>query len=646
MDHAVASRSALPAGAKNAILAFMRSVKALGCLVLGFGVAAIGGCAGSDSVDTSGGVLPSGSGGSGGGGDGGGSGSTSSSSTSSSSSSSSSSTGGGGFGGAGGFGGGFGGEGGGGLGGSTSTSTTSTSSTTTTDLCDLGCPAGYFDVDGNPLTGAQCGCEYACTKTGEADPIDADMKDDNCDGGDGLVEQCVYASPSVGSDSTGDGTRANPVASIAQAIDTAKTNGVPAVCLSGEAFSEAVTVVSGISIYGGFDKDDPNFRFRRSNAVETTVTAPGTVFFAPKIDADTHIEGITIIATTPSGAGESTYGVRLGGGVGTLYVRYNDIQAGPGRDGAKGADGAAHVSPTAADGIQGTAGCKTNTSGSCGIGAAAVSSCTVPGGAGGNGGWKNENGADGKVGGNSGGTAGLKGIATAACYSKSSDGGTGGDAIGDGSQGTPGNGGANLGSIASFAYKPSNGVSGSVGLNGKGGGGGGGGGGGSRTVAGFEVCDADIGGGGSSGGCGGLGGALGGGGGGGGGSFGVFASGGKVTVQQNEITTSAGGNGGDGGTGASGQQGGSGKPGSSNSDDSGGGGASGKGTKGGAGGPGGGGGGGPSACLARSPGVTFTFSGSCTTGTPGDKGVGGTNPDGGKATDGAKGIGAANLQIN
>ncbi|MCC6213843.1 MAG: hypothetical protein IT376_03175 [Polyangiaceae bacterium] len=249
------------------------------------------------------------------------------------------------------------------------------------------CPAGYYDIDNNPLTGAQ-GCEYACTKTSDDDPIDPSFTDANCDGSDGVVEQCVYVSK-AGSDLLGDGTRQSPKATIAGAIAFAQSNGVPAVCLSGETYEEAVTIVSGISLYGGFDQADADFEFRRKAGVTSTVRAAGTVIHAPQINAETHVEGMKIEATTP-GSGKSTYGVRLASGLATLYVRYNVIEAGA------GADGAAPNPPTAPDGGGGG-----DASGSAGVGTGGggLNDSGGPGGPGGLGGGGGPGGAGGGGGG-------------------------------------------------------------------------------------------------------------------------------------------------------------------------------------------------------------------------------------------------------
>jgi hypothetical protein len=518
------------------------------------------------------------------------------------------------------------------------------------DPCAMGCLADYWDIDGNPLTG-MCGCEYHCVKSSSSDPIDPNFTDDNCDGTDGVAEQCVYVSTSLGDDTTGAGTADSPMKTIKAAIQKAKDNGVPSVCLSGEVYNEAVTMVSGISVYGGFDHNSPNLpKFPRSANVTTTVNAVGVVFDAPQIDQDTHIEGITINATSLGLPGGSTYGVRLGGGLGQLFVRYNIIQVAGGNDGAAGMDGTPPGTAQAPAGDNGQAGCNAcSTMGAGGV----QPTCTEFGGKGGNGGYDSGNGGAGAPG-SGGATAGSAGISSGMCTTfgapKSGPGGPGG--VGStGTQGTPGTGAAALGTVVGGGYAPAVGTAGKAGNNGKGGGGGGGGGGGAANLCQFSICantcKADKGGGGGSGGCGGLGGSFGKGGGGGGGSFGVFAAAGKITVTGNEITSGKGGNGGKGGDGAAGQTGGQGGTGGSPADDAGAGGDGKPGGTGGAGGPGGGGGGGPSACLGRASSVMFSFNtNSCSPNIPGKGGTGGTNPQGGAASPGQDGTSSFNLQIN
>jgi hypothetical protein len=342
------------------------------------------------------------------------------------------------------------------------------------DPCAMGCPTDFWDVDNNPLTG-DCGCEYACEQTStDEDPIDDEFTDDNCDGGDGLVEQCVYVSVSQGSDANA-GTRDMPMQSIAAALAQAQTNGVPAVCLSGETYQEAVTVIPGISIYGGFDQNDPDFKFRRKAGIITTVMATGTVFTVSNLTADTHIEGITIVANAPGIPGASTYGVRMatGGAQSTLYVRYNVMQIAGGTTGSPGNSGSPHpqsVAPNGNNGQNGCDGCSGNGNG----GPAPV--CSEPGGQGGNGGHNTGSGQNGSPG--SGGAAGGNGAGSDGCFGGGNTGGTGSPGTPNGPQGPNGTGGAALGSVVAGLYAPSNGTNGVGGTNGRGGGGGGGGEGG------------------------------------------------------------------------------------------------------------------------------------------------------------------------
>jgi hypothetical protein len=455
------------------------------------------------------------------------------------------------------------------------------------------------------------------------------------------VDDCVYVSPSLGDDTKGDGTRDHPVASIGHAIAVAEANKLPAVCLSGESYQEQVTVVSGISIYGGFDQGDPDFPFRRSERVTTIVEAEGFVFDAPHVDQETHLERLKIVARSSDQPGASTYGVKLGGGVGQLFVRSNDIVVDPAVDGAPGEDGKPFASETAPDGEPGVNGAELDsTSG----GGGPEPKCSIAGGRGGHGGGDGATGKPGAAAATNPKSGGTPGPANACAFACGIPGGDGAEGT-NSDPGAPGLGGAMLGRVSGLNYTPANGFDGTVGVSGTAGGGGGGGGGGSSGgvcgVIWFE------GGGGGSGGCGGLGGDFGSGGMGGGGSFGVFAAAGKITVTGNTIVTHKGGAGGRGGDGGRGQRGGAGGAPGGCALDSGPGGQGGKGGNGGVGGPGGGGGGGPSACLGRASSVIAMFdTNSCTTGPRGLGGHGGTNHAGDVGKRGATGTASANLSID
>lgn len=525
------------------------------------------------------------------------------------------------------------------------------------DPCALGCPADTWDLDQNPLTG-ECGCEYLCEQTSANDPIDEDFTDENCDGTDGVVEDCVFVSASDGS-SAGNGTPGDPLDTIANGIAFAQANDVSAVCVSGETYNEAVTMVSGISVYGGFDHEDVDFKFRRKDTVTSAVRALGTVFLAANILEETHIEGLTIEAFTPAIPGESTYGVRLTGGSADLYVRYNVIHAFAGADGDFAGNGTAHAANQAPPGNDGGDGCEADDNPCDGDERLGGAQTTCPsglfGGKGGNGnlGGDGDDGQAGNGGTPAGGAGGDRRYANldnfCSLTAPAAFHGVGGtNNINHGNNGNPGGAGNDIGSVSNGAYAPANGGNGVAGTHGAGGPGGGGGGGEAADVLCGLAISQDAGAGGGSGGCGGQGGDFGRGGGGGGGSFGVFAAGGRVIVTDNDITTDGGGDGADGGTGQRGQTGGLGGQGGDLWDDGGNGGDGGNGSNGGHGGPGGGGGGGPCAILGFAPGVIFTMNGNSTAlGSAGNGGDGGTHPISGvTAPAGDDGVNGVTLQIN
>jgi hypothetical protein len=530
-----------------------------------------------------------------------------------------------------------------------STVDSSTPDSSETSSCASGCPVGYWDIDKNSLTGT-CGCEYKCDKKGAADPIDDKYVDDNCDGSDGVLEQCVFVSGSTGvDDMMAGGTSAKPMKTVNAAIARAKAiGGGASVCVSGETYNEYVQMESGVSVYGGFDPNDANVKWKRVPTANSVITAPGTVVFASKIDVDTHVEGLTLTATAPTGIGASAYGVRLGGGSGTLYVRYDKITVAGGTTGEDGV-----VGGNGTDGASGGAGGAYSSGG--GGASPSPSTCAAMaggGGAGGVGSSAGVTGSNGTVG--SGGSGGSGG---GDCHSAGGAGNGGGSAVTTGASGTPGGTSSSLGSLDSSAIYvcpvAPRGTDGAAG-----GSGGGGGGGGGRSNSGGILCIGTSnlrGGGGGAGGNGGCGGKGGTGGKGGGGSFGVTAASGLLSVELCDITVGRGGKGGDGkggGTGGNGGTGGasgSGETGGAITTSAGSGGAGGGGASGGLGGPGSGGAGGPSACVAASSSASVTFAvgigkNSCVNGGGGSGGAGGTN-GGTTAAPGPTGSSGAQLPL-
>jgi hypothetical protein len=456
--------------------------------------------------------------------------------------------------------------------------------------CEVqGCAPGYVDLDGNFING----CEYACTPTPGEDVPDDAFVDSNCDGVDGVAEQAVYVSES-GSDGHA-GTATAPVRSLGRALQLARQIGLSAVFVGQGNYAESISLVSGISVYGGYVPDLMSGRWGRNASGETRVTSTSV----SGINAVVGVAGRNIVAQTvvdrlnvyaqPSSApaGTSVYALHCEN-CAALELRNSVFNAGagaPGAPGQRGLDGAAGL-----PGASGSVGSCDNEDLRAFGGLGGASTCGRPGGRGGDGGFQGmPNGQNGAGGGliALGGPGGATGDPGA-------PGGNGQNGA-PGAQGPAGPGGTGGGLIGGYWFSAAGAVGG-AGAPGQAGGGGGGGGAQSCIF-----CDdgaGNAGGGGGAAGCGAQGGA---GGSGGGGSFGLFLiSSTGITLVNNTVVSGAGGAGGPAGTGGLGGTSGPGGLGASLcTSEVGRGGNGGNGGRGGNGGPGGGGAGGPSYAVYR-----------------------------------------------
>lgn len=434
----------------------------------------------------------------------------------------------------------------------------------------------------------------------------------------------IYVAPS--GDDAHPGTFMEPVKTLPHAIQLAHAQGKKVHAAAGTyALATSLQLLPGVSLYGQFSGPP---LWQRSAGNITTISASGTAVLAQFINTPTVVEGFRVLATTPAGAGASTYGVRILNST-NLVLTQNIIQAGHGSAGVAGSSGSS--GSAGGNGSPGTNG-SCNNSVSAGGGAGGTSACGRTGGTGGSGGYNTANGGAGStgVGGTLGGAGGLTG-----------DPGRNGA---NGNNGNPGSHGANgmappsaVGSVIAGLYVPVGGGSGSNGSPGNGGGGGGGGGGQSGTFV-----DPGTGNGGGGGGAGGCAGTFGGGGTGGGGSFAVFVVNSSVTLTDNQLLTGNGGAGGNGGNSGIGGAGGTGGLGATTCFvEVGRGGNGGNGGAGGTGGAGAGGAGGPSIGIFSS-GTSFITSvnNTFTLGSGGAGGNGGANPALGTAPSGPTGISA------
>jgi hypothetical protein len=530
--------------------------------------------------------------------------------------------------------------------------------------CTMSCATGYFDLDASTLDGCEFFLDPSVIYVAGADVNAVD--DATC-----------------GIGPTGTGTGNHPCKTITYGLTRSMTAGRANVYVANATYNEAVTLISGKNLLGGytstFSRDLANTStviqgFSQSPPHQITVTASN-------ITAATVFEGFVIRGSENASAHGNSYAIYASGSTSALTIRANQIfsgRGGPGAAGSNGTKGTAGGSGTAysAGAFDSFAATKSgsnlcsNTNPARAVSTGGTNaSCAVPGGNGGGNQctpvYSNQTsataGTNGTAGaGAGGGTAGTTGARgydqqlgdgvnvanNNTCFVASS-----GSTIlpAFGADGNPGGDGGNAaavlgctataGSVVSGHWAGGSGPTGNAAFDG-GGGGGGGAGGGSTCVesTGGTTCTSDwFGGRGGPGGAGGCGGTGGIGGTAGGGSFAVFIVGTSAPViTGNTMNLGDGGIGGGGGLGGAGGLGGVGNGGGQVGTFF----CSGKGGRGGDGGTGGAGSGGGGGCGGNAYGIYTSGLGTgmtyCSTNTlsGGSAGAGGTGGSSGGASGG------------
>ncbi len=512
-------------------------------------------------------------------------------------------------------------------------------------------PPSALDADGDGYPASvDCNDGNALIHPGALDAPDASFVDSNCDGIDGDAALAIFVAP-VGMNTATCGTINAPCQTITFGISRAVTTSKNSVYIGNGTYAEAVTLTSGVSLYGGYGSGFTT----RSNATRATVNGSADVgdvarvtlladnLVSPTAVVSLIIEGGAASGQRADGSGKNSAAIMLRNvSSGIVTLDFLTVRGGAGSAGAAGANGTAATQVTAAAGANGVSGrqfqvtCDAN---SRTVGGAGGGSGSLAGGRGGAGGTMDTN--CGLLSLDFTATSGSNGDAAAVTLAPSFGlgglGGSGGTSCGptgnglpgveaNGSNGTGGSGGA----VVSGSYVTAAGGTATLGNDGGGGGGGGGAGG----------CDNGTDSYGSSGGGGGAGGvrasAAGAGGKGGGASFGILLINASPTISNTDIPRGVGGAGGTGGAGALGQPGsagGRGGPGIGGAN----GGNGGAGAAGGAAGAGGGGAGGVSAGIGSfggSPTLTLV---SFSVGTGGTAGAGGAVAKGGSGSSGTAG---------
>ncbi|WP_437912597.1 hypothetical protein WME73_36760 [Sorangium sp. So ce302] len=411
------------------------------------------------------------------------------------------------------------------------------------------------------------GCSYAedCTTTYSCEPLPGEtppaLPASPCDGDpvtSPAKDGCGVFVALRGDDAS-DGTREAPVRTLRRAVEKASEPGGPRrVYACAEDFEEAVTLPSGVAIWGG--RDCATEAWAWGGKDRFTEIAPGPelvplVVEARQASMTSAVFGVRLVAADAVRPSESSIAMIVREGA-AVDVVSSEILAGNGADGANGESAPqAWRALDGAPGHPGAPGCLADwTEGAPPAMTVCEDGTTSIGGAGG----------DGAV--TAGGDGGPGAPAPGPGSMEDGEGGTGGPMTctagergGAGEAGAHGVGGGTgvddrlkYGSISARGWQ---GFSGRDGQNG-GIGQGGGGAGGVGTNGQCRPVDPQGGPSGGSGGGGGCGGRGGRGGGYGGGSFGIIALHAHVMVDKTEIITGDGGRGGNGGQGQEGGWGG------------------------------------------------------------------------------------------
>ena len=211
-------------------------------------------------------------------------------------------------------------------------------------------PPTVLDSDGDgSLDNVDCAPHDPSIHPGAPDKPDLKFVDSNCDGIDGTAAKAIFVSP-LGDDAAA-GTMAQPKRTIAAAVAAAQGKDVYATF---GIYTEALNIVSGVSVYGGYDVS-----WKRSLAQATRITGATTASgdtvgaVAVNIAAPTTLQLVTLAPSAPTSSGRSSYGLR---GIGSrgLLIEHVSILAAPGAPGAGGSNGVSGKS--GGDGIGGGVG--------------------------------------------------------------------------------------------------------------------------------------------------------------------------------------------------------------------------------------------------------------------------------------------------
>ncbi|WP_437735801.1 hypothetical protein [Sorangium sp. So ce1335] len=415
------------------------------------------------------------------------------------------------------------------------------------------------------------GCSYAedCARSFTCHPLPGEeppvLPASPCDGDPATSpakDGCGVFVARHGDDASG-GTRHAPVGTLRRAVEKAsEPGGTRRVYACAEDFEEAVTLPSGVALWGGRDCGAEAWTWGGEESFTGIAPEPGRVPLTVEARQESRtslVFGVRLVAADAVRPSGSSIGMIVREGA-AVEVVSSEILAGNGADGADGESAPQDTpwrAPDGAPGHPGSHGCLADwTEGAPPARTVCEDGTTSIGGTGG----------DGEVAAGGDGAEGAPAPGPGA-MNKGEAGNGGAMACTPGKKGGAGESGANgvgagkgvddrlkYGSISAHGWQGFSGQNGQNGAIGQGGGGGGGVGSNGQCRA-VDPQAGPSGGSGGGGGCGGRGGQ---GGGYGGGSFGIIALHAHVMADKTDIITGDGGRGGNGGKG---QEGGRGRPG-------------------------------------------------------------------------------------
>lgn len=421
-------------------------------------------------------------------------------------------------------------------------------------LLGLGWAASLGFASGCSANADDCSLNATCNRDGSKPDFGGVVVpppgcvDSPSDNSEVIRTECAFFVGGPAASDANDGSEIAPFASLAAAVNAAKT--VKARVYLCGAVAERVDVLAGISIFGGFDCTGTEWTFDATMRATITPSAPAQdAPFQSSIRISgagkTTIEDVDIQAADASYPGGSSIAVIVNEA--TVAFARSTLKSGNGQDGSVGTTPADNNGPsTSTDpsiaGNDGTDACMGGASGNLGGAGKPNPLCSESSGGKGGTGHDLVGAESGESGLPSSAASGIGGTGEDAVACKAGSGGA------NGKNGPSAMGATGAGSISPTGYAGVAGSTGTAGMVGQGGGGGGG-------AKGRTNCYGASGGGGGAGGCagaGGLGGQA------GGASIGLVSINGRVTFAMVDIVVGSAGNGGHGGDGQLGATGGSG----------------------------------------------------------------------------------------